>query len=88
MFVYVICSSTDPRTADWPMVKSPLRVAMVLVVYVYFCLHHKSISKKWATYSLKPLLIAYNLFMVALSLYMTYEVGSGMITRRFCTFFT
>lgn len=65
--------AADPRTADWPMVKSPLRVAMVVVAYVYFCVHHKSISKKWPTYNLKPALIVYNLFMVALSIYMTYE---------------
>lgn len=70
---WFVNEAADPRTKDWPMVHSPLKVASVVFIYVTFCLNHKTITAKWPTYNLKPLLIVYNLTMVALSLYMMYE---------------
>lgn len=63
----------DERTVGWPSIRSPVTVATVMACYIYFCVHHKSISSKWVTWDLKPLVTVYNVSMVVLSFYMMCE---------------
>nr|CAB3242177.1 elongation of very long chain fatty acids protein 4-like [Phallusia mammillata] len=73
LYKTAIDERADPRTAQWPLVHSPWNPITAAALYLYFCINVRRLTAKMPTYQIRPLLIAYNALMVALSLYMTYE---------------
>ncbi|KAG6926395.1 ELOVL fatty acid elongase 7, partial [Chelydra serpentina] len=63
----------DPRTDPWLLVYSPLPVTLVFTLYLLFVALGPRLMQKWEPLRLKGLLTAYNLTLVALSIYMFYE---------------
>ncbi|XP_065279470.1 very long chain fatty acid elongase 4-like [Emys orbicularis] len=63
----------DPRTDPWLLVYSPLPVTLLFTLYLLFVALGPRLMQKWEPLRLKGLLTAYNLTLVALSIYMFYE---------------
>nr|XP_048692096.1 elongation of very long chain fatty acids protein 7-like isoform X2 [Caretta caretta] len=63
----------DPRTDPWLLVYSPLPVTLLFTLYLVFVALGPRLMRKWEPLRLKGLLTAYNLTLVALSIYMFYE---------------
>ncbi|XP_074977022.1 very long chain fatty acid elongase 7-like isoform X3 [Caretta caretta] len=63
----------DPRTDRWLLVYSPLPVTLLFTLYLVFVALGPRLMRKWEPLRLKGLLTAYNLTLVALSIYMFYE---------------
>uniref|UniRef100_A0A8C0GFG0 Elongation of very long chain fatty acids protein n=1 Tax=Chelonoidis abingdonii TaxID=106734 RepID=A0A8C0GFG0_CHEAB len=63
----------DPRTDPWLLVYSPLPVTLLFTLYLLFVALGPRLMRKWEPLRLKGLLTAYNLTLVALSIYMFYE---------------
>uniref|UniRef100_A0A8C3SLZ4 very-long-chain 3-oxoacyl-CoA synthase n=1 Tax=Chelydra serpentina TaxID=8475 RepID=A0A8C3SLZ4_CHESE len=59
----------DPRTDPWLLVYSPLPVTLVFTLYLLFVALGPRLMQKWEPLRLKGLLTAYNLTLVALSIY-------------------
>lgn len=71
---FIYFNNLDPRTADWPLVKSPLNPVLVVLCYLYFSVNVKTFTQKLPVYQLKGFIIGYNAVLVALSSYMAFEV--------------
>ncbi|GAB6030858.1 hypothetical protein CHUAL_007695 [Chamberlinius hualienensis] len=65
----------DPRTDDWPLVKSPAPVIALLVAYVAITLKGPKLMENHKPLPLKLILIPYNFFLVGLSVYMFKELA-------------
>jgi len=78
----ILANKSDPRTANWFMMSSPLPsflicLAYVLIVYIG-CFLMK--NKRQKPFQLKNILIVYNFSMVTLSGYLFYEfLSSGWL---------
>jgi hypothetical protein len=66
---------TDPRTKDWMFMSGPMPLLTILITYHYFC---TSAGPRWMKdrkpFSLKYVLMAYNILQVAFSIWLVYEV--------------
>nr|CAB3242181.1 elongation of very long chain fatty acids protein 4-like [Phallusia mammillata] len=69
----VVDEKADPRTESWPLVYSPWTPIGTAMLYVLFCSNVRQYMAKMPTYHIRPALVTYNMMMVALSCYMTYE---------------
>lgn len=83
-------SVTDSRTGNWFLMSSPLPQALVIAAYIYFVTSlGPRIMENRKAFDLKGVLIFYNFGVVALSLYMCYEVSHLfplMCKADICTF--
>jgi len=70
---YVLNQIQDPKTEEWFLVKNPLPVSIIIILYVVFCAFSKKIVAGLPKYELTYVLKLYNFSMVLLSIYMTYE---------------
>lgn len=71
-----VSSLTDSRTKDWFLMSSPVPQTLVIVAYIYFVTSlGPRIMENRKAFDLKGVLIVYNFSVVALSLYMIYEVS-------------
>lgn len=69
-------SVTDSRTGNWLLMSSPLPQTIIILAYIYFVTSlGPRIMENRKAFDLKGVLIVYNFGVVALSLYMCYEVG-------------
>lgn len=69
-------SLTDSRTEQWPLMSSPLPQTLIIAAYIYFVTSlGPRIMENRKAFDLKGVLIVYNFSVVALSLYMIYEVS-------------
>uniref|UniRef100_A0A8D2CZI8 Elongation of very long chain fatty acids protein n=1 Tax=Sciurus vulgaris TaxID=55149 RepID=A0A8D2CZI8_SCIVU len=65
----------DPRVQGYPLMKSPLLMTSILLTYVYFVLSlGPRIMANRKPFQLRGFMIAYNFSLVALSLYIVYEM--------------
>uniref|UniRef100_A0A8C4XXN1 very-long-chain 3-oxoacyl-CoA synthase n=1 Tax=Gopherus evgoodei TaxID=1825980 RepID=A0A8C4XXN1_9SAUR len=60
----------DIKTDPWLLVYSPLPVTLLFTLYLLFVALGPRLMRKWEPLRLKGLLTAYNLTLVALSIYM------------------
>lgn len=72
---------TDPRVADWMWMQSPLPTILILILYWSFVYFGPRYMEKRPAFTLKPVLFVFNSFIVALTVWMTWEV------RLFSLFF-
>lgn len=73
----------DPRTKDWLLVHSPWGPIAVAIVYNLFCWNAKKITSGLPAFSIRPVIVGYNFFMVLASLYMTYEFFVSAYLARY-----
>lgn len=73
---------SDPRTANWFLVKSFTPLFTILVSYVYFCKYAgPRYMRDRKPFQLKNVIIFYNAFQVIGSAYLVYEgLNSGWLT--------
>lgn len=64
----------DPRTADWPLMSSPLPQILLIGAYIYFVTSlGPKLMENRKPFDLKQIMIVYNFGIVAFSIYMCYE---------------
>lgn len=84
---YVLCVTLmllwrvpDKRTDPWPLVYSPVPVSLIFLLYLCAVWHGPRLMKHRPPVDLRVVLIVYNSAMVALSVYIFYEVcWSGLM---------
>lgn len=66
--------SSDPRTNDWPLIKSPVPGLMILATYLYFInsLGPRLMANR-KPFNLEKTLIVYNLIQVIVSSWLVFE---------------
>lgn len=70
-----VCSSVpDRRTDPWPLVYSPVPVALIFLVYLSVVWAGPRLMRHRKPFDLKVVLIVYNFAMVGMSAYMFHEV--------------
>lgn len=73
-------SVTDSRTGNWLLMASPLPQTLIIVAYIYFVtVLGPKIMENRKAFDMKGVLIVYNFSVVALSIYMCYEVSHRVI---------
>ncbi|CAF1064931.1 unnamed protein product [Didymodactylos carnosus] len=71
---------SDPRTADFFMMSSPVPTALICLGYLIFVLLGPAFMKDRKPYNIRNILFVYNFLMVALSGYLFYEfLASGWL---------
>ncbi|XP_061192832.1 elongation of very long chain fatty acids protein AAEL008004-like [Saccostrea echinata] len=73
LYHYIMEDLSDPRTADWFMVRSPVPLFLSIAVYLYLVKMGPVWMQSRKPYDLKNIMIFYNFCMVTLSAYMFYE---------------
>jgi len=63
----------DPRVEDWLLMGTPWPIAVIFIVYLLAVRLGPGIMRSRKPINLKPVIIPYNLALVALSCYMFYE---------------
>lgn len=75
----------DSRTENWLLMSSPLPQTIIIVAYIYFVTSlGPKIMENRKAFDLKGVLVVYNFGVVALSLYMIYEVCWFLFCFGFC----
>lgn len=74
MGVTVCASLSDKRVEDWLFVYSPWPTVTLCSVYLLVCFIGPKLMTSREPFQLKPLIMFYNLCMVAYSMYVTVEV--------------
>lgn len=75
----------DSRTEDWLLMSSPLPQTIIIIAYIYFVTSlGPKIMENRKAFDLKGVLVVYNFGVVALSLYMIYEVCWFLFCFGFC----
>lgn len=70
---------TDSRTGNWFLMSSPLPSTIIIAIYVYFVTSlGPRIMENRKSLDLKGVLVLYNFSVVALSVYMIYEVSQSV----------
>lgn len=65
----------DPRLKDYPLMQSPVPMTTILLCYLFFVLYlGPRIMANRKPFQLKEAMIVYNFLLVALSIYIVYEV--------------
>lgn len=65
---------TDPRVRDYPLMKSPVEMTLILMGYVFLVLHvGPRFMANRKPFQLNTTMIFYNFFMVAYNAYIVYE---------------
>lgn len=65
---------TDPRVRDYPLMKSPIEMTLILMGYVFLVLHvGPRFMANRKPFQLNTTMIFYNFFMVAYNAYIVYE---------------
>eukprot|EP00117_Sycon_ciliatum_P042101 scpid78516/ scgid1871/ Elongation of very long chain fatty acids protein 4; 3-keto acyl-CoA synthase Elovl4; ELOVL fatty acid elongase 4 len=77
----------DPRSIDWPLVRSPLPMIVWLVVYLLAVFFGPKLMKNRQPFELRGLMAGYNLLMVVWSGYMMTELHlvTYHLDNRYCT---
>ncbi|XP_068447532.1 very long chain fatty acid elongase 4-like [Clinocottus analis] len=69
----ILVENGDKRADQWPLVYSPVPIAIIFLVYLCVVWAGPRLMKHREPFDLKGFLIAYNFAMVGLSAYMFYE---------------
>lgn len=71
--------SPDPRTNDWPLIKSPVPGLTIIGLYLYFVNSWgPRFMKDRKPFQFKNTLIAYNFIQVLISVYLFTEVSEAV----------
>lgn len=77
--------ASDSRTENWLLMSSPLPQTIIIAAYIYFVTSlGPRLMENRKAFDLKGVLIVYNFSVVALSLYMCYEVSSPFLFSLRC----
>lgn len=67
-------TKSDPRTKDWMLMSGPVPLLTILITYFYFC---TTAGPRWMKdrkpFDLKYVLMVYNAFQVAFSIWLVHE---------------
>lgn len=65
----------DPRLKEYPLMESPIPMTAILLCYLFFVLYlGPRIMANRKPFQLKEAMIVYNFMLVALSIFIVYEV--------------
>lgn len=78
---WVIYDFCDQRVANWPLVPNPIWLILITIVYLVIILRGPHWMKHREPFQLRSFMTVYNLFMVLLSAYMTYEIFVTTVGR-------
>lgn len=79
----------DTRTENWLLMSSPIPQTIIITAYIYFVTSlGPRIMENRKAFDLKGVLVVYNFSVVALSLYMCYEVSPHTIFIFYFFFLT
>ena len=69
---FLFTDLADPRTNDWPLMKSPVPGLTIIASYLYFCLNFgpKYMANR-KPFQMQKTLILYNFIQVLVSVYLT-----------------
>ncbi|XP_055380173.1 elongation of very long chain fatty acids protein AAEL008004-like, partial [Condylostylus longicornis] len=71
---YLFVELADPRTNDWPLIRSPVPTFIILCAYWYFVLYWgPRYMKDRKPFNLERVLIAYNFVQVLVSIWLVHE---------------
>jgi len=73
-FLVCVCVCLDPRTIDGYWLRTPEPMMVAVVLYLVFVVVVPRLMENHPPMDLKPLIIAYNFILVAISGYMCIEV--------------
>lgn len=76
----ILCAFLDPRVENWFLMKTPLSIFLIFVLYLLIVFAGPKIMRNRNAVNLKNVLIPYNAGLVVLSCYMFYEVGKSCLT--------
>ena len=65
----------DPKTEEWPLIATPWATIALVAMYLFIVKVGPKVMENRKAYSLREVLIVYNLALVALSGWMVYEVS-------------
>lgn len=70
---YVFVELADPRTNHWPLIRSPLPVLIIVILWIYFVLSWgpKFMANR-KPFKIQKLMIVYNAIQVVISLALVY----------------
>lgn len=69
----------DARSANWPLMGSPFPILTIIFTYIYFVkVMGPKFMKEKRPYQIEPLIIGYNILMVALSAFFFFYVSLKM----------
>ena len=68
----------DPKTEEWPMIATPWPTISLVAIYLFIVKVGPKVMETRKAYSLREVLIVYNLALVALSGWMVYEVSATL----------
>lgn len=72
-----VMSKGDARSANWPLMGSPFPILTIIFTYIYFVkVMGPKFMKEKRPYQIEPLIIGYNILMVALSAFFFFYGGS------------
>lgn len=78
-----VMDQADKRLENWPMMKTPFPCLGLIVAYIIFLYIGPKIMKNRKAFDLRQVIIPYNLSLVAISTYITYEILSVVILSRY-----
>lgn len=69
---------SDPKTEEWPMIATPWPTISLVAIYLFIVKVGPKVMENRKAYSLREVLIVYNMALVALSAWMVYEVSTAL----------
>ncbi|KAJ8300289.1 hypothetical protein KUTeg_021808, partial [Tegillarca granosa] len=63
----------DPRTKSWFLMETPWPIISIFIIYVIVSVQGPKLMEQYKPVDLKNVLIVYNFFLVAMSIYMFHE---------------
>ncbi|XP_059610236.1 elongation of very long chain fatty acids protein 7-like [Phlebotomus argentipes] len=83
LYHYVNDELSDPRTSDYPMMKNPLKLLILLGLYLYFVLElGPKIMEKRKPFNLERILIVFNVAQIAICSYLLISAMIVLISVR------
>ena len=78
LHVHVNCNPCipDPRVQDWPLMATPGPILTIFLLYIVTVKQGPKLVESQKPIELSLLLVVYNFGLVALSVYMCYEVSN------------
>lgn len=69
-----LLSIGDKRVENWGLMQSPVPTILITMAYLLMCFKGPSLMAKYPAFSIRPLIVVYNLFCAALNFYIGYEI--------------
>ena len=69
-----LMSLGDRRVETWGLMSSPLPTLLITALYLLMCLRGPRLMSRFPAFSLRPVVVSYNIFCAGLNLYIFLEI--------------